>query len=130
MKTTTDPLAFLDDELQDLRRQNLYRPLRVMSSAQGPLVEVDGRPRAKRGKLSGRKHLWTCQECGNRGIAPWAARLGHCPRCGHRVRSLHDTWLDQGKRKRKAPAAPAIREHALEQIAMSPPPFAAAEEQA
>ncbi|TMD30093.1 MAG: glycine C-acetyltransferase [Chloroflexi bacterium] len=43
MKTTTDPLAFLDDELQDLRRQNLYRPLRVMSSAQGPLVEVDGR---------------------------------------------------------------------------------------
>jgi glycine C-acetyltransferase len=39
----TDPLAFLDDELEDLRRQNLYRPLRVMSSAQGPLVEVDGR---------------------------------------------------------------------------------------
>src|SRR5690242_2519974 len=39
----TNPLAFLDDELEDLRRQNLYRPLRVMSSAQGPLVEVDGR---------------------------------------------------------------------------------------
>jgi len=94
------------------------------------IVEVDGRPRAKRGKLSGRKHLWTCPECGNRGIAPWAARLGHCPRCGHRVRSMHDTWLDQGKRKRKAPTAPAIRDHALEQIAMSPNPFAAVEERA
>jgi hypothetical protein len=43
---------------------------------------------------------------------------------------MHETWLDQGKRKRKAPAAPAIRDHALEQIAMSPNPFAATEERA
>jgi glycine C-acetyltransferase len=39
----TDPLAFLDDELADLRAQHLYRPLRVMSSAQGPIVSVDDR---------------------------------------------------------------------------------------
>src|SRR5437870_5024486 len=38
-----DPLAFLTDELADLRRQSLYRPLRVMSSAQGPVCVVDGR---------------------------------------------------------------------------------------
>ncbi len=38
-----DPLAFLAEELAELRRQNLYRPLRVMSSAQGPRVVVDGR---------------------------------------------------------------------------------------
>jgi glycine C-acetyltransferase len=38
-----NPLAFLDEELADLRRQNLYRPLRVMSSAQGPVATVDGR---------------------------------------------------------------------------------------
>jgi glycine C-acetyltransferase len=38
----TDPLAFLGDELQDLRAKHLYRPLRVMSSAQGPIVVVDG----------------------------------------------------------------------------------------
>jgi glycine C-acetyltransferase len=37
-----DPLAFLADELDELRRENLYRPLRVMSSAQGPVVSVDG----------------------------------------------------------------------------------------
>ena len=44
--TTTprrDPLAFLADELEDLRSRRLYRPLRVMSSAQGPIVSVDGR---------------------------------------------------------------------------------------
>ena len=36
-----DPLAFLGDELADLRARHLYRPLRVMSSAQGPVVSVD-----------------------------------------------------------------------------------------
>ena len=37
-----DPLAFLGDELADLRDRHLYRPLRVMSSAQGPIVSIDG----------------------------------------------------------------------------------------
>ena len=36
-----DPLAFLGEELADLRARHLYRPLRVMSSAQGPVVSVD-----------------------------------------------------------------------------------------
>ncbi len=38
-----DPLAFLAEELDDLRNRHLYRPLRVMSSAQGPIVSVDDR---------------------------------------------------------------------------------------
>jgi len=42
MKTRRDPLAFLADELDELRREHLYRPLRVLSSAQGPVVSVDG----------------------------------------------------------------------------------------
>src|SRR3954464_13931865 len=44
--TTTprrDPLAFLDDEVAALRERHLYRPLRVMSSAQGPIVSIDDR---------------------------------------------------------------------------------------
>src|SRR6478752_9982570 len=39
--TRPDPLAFLGEELDDLRNRHLYRPLRVMSSAQGPIVSVD-----------------------------------------------------------------------------------------
>src|SRR3954454_23545756 len=38
-----NPPAFLADELEDLRSRRLYRPLRVMSSAQGPIVSVDER---------------------------------------------------------------------------------------
>src|SRR5919106_5674707 len=42
--TTTprqDPLAFLEDEVAALRERHLYRSLRVMSSAQGPIVSID-----------------------------------------------------------------------------------------
>jgi glycine C-acetyltransferase len=38
-----NPLAFLEDELAALRERNLYRPLKVMSSAQGPVVSIDDR---------------------------------------------------------------------------------------
>jgi len=38
-----DPLAFLEDEVAALRERHLYRALRVMSSAQGPIVSVDDR---------------------------------------------------------------------------------------
>jgi glycine C-acetyltransferase len=38
-----NPLGFLGDELADLRDRHLYRPLRVHSSAQGPVVSVDDR---------------------------------------------------------------------------------------
>ncbi len=41
--TAPDPLGFLAQELADLREKHLYRPLRVMSSAQGPTATVDGR---------------------------------------------------------------------------------------
>jgi nicotinate phosphoribosyltransferase len=87
------------------------------------IVEVEQRPRAKRGKLSGRKHLWECSECGDRGIAPWSSRLGHCPRCGHRVRDLMETWIAKGKRKRGYPSARDVRDRTLDQISRAPDPF-------
>lgn len=37
------PLDFLADEVAALRRQHLYRDLRVLTSAQGPVVDIDGR---------------------------------------------------------------------------------------
>jgi glycine C-acetyltransferase len=44
MKTHTDPLSpILEAEVEALRRQHLYRPLRIMSSAQGPTCVMDGR---------------------------------------------------------------------------------------
>src|SRR6187402_3929966 len=42
-KPRTDPLAFLEDEVAALKERHLYRALRVMSSAQGPIVSIDER---------------------------------------------------------------------------------------
>jgi len=41
--TRNDPLAFIEAELDELRAEHLYRPLRIMSSEQGPVAVVDGR---------------------------------------------------------------------------------------
>ena len=38
-----DPLGFLADEIEGLKRQNLYRPMRVLSSPQAAEVVVDGK---------------------------------------------------------------------------------------
>ena len=45
MKTAAaDPLAYLADELEELRAQNLYRPLRIMTGAQAVHTVIDGQP--------------------------------------------------------------------------------------
>jgi glycine C-acetyltransferase len=41
--TRPNPLAYLSEELDALRERHLFRPLRVMSSGQGPIVSVDER---------------------------------------------------------------------------------------
>jgi glycine C-acetyltransferase len=43
MTDRRNPLAFIADEIDDLKAKHLYRPLRVMSAAQGPVTVVDGR---------------------------------------------------------------------------------------
>ena len=44
MSARTDPLAYLGDEIADLKAKALYRPLRVMSGPQAPRTVMDGRP--------------------------------------------------------------------------------------
>ncbi len=39
----SDPLAFLADEVATLKRDHLYRALKVMATEQGPEIELDGR---------------------------------------------------------------------------------------
>ena len=52
------------------------------------IVEIDGRPIAKRGRASGRKALLLCGSCGGRSIVPAAREVDPipCPACGAAVR--------------------------------------------
>jgi len=51
------------------------------------VIEVDGRPVAKRGQRSGSKSLLVCPECGRREVTPYTAAPSPCP-CGAARRDL------------------------------------------
>jgi nicotinate phosphoribosyltransferase len=81
------------------------------------LVEVDGRPVARRGRLSGQKMLWRCEKCGNRGIAPERAHPEGCPRCGSELSGLLSPLLEGGAVAEPPPSPSAARDRALREAA-------------
>lgn len=87
------------------------------------IVEVDGEARSRRGALSGRKTLWRCEACGNRGIAPASVRDEPCPRCQGILASLLVRRLRWGSPEEPAPDVGSIRARALKETAEAPHPF-------
>jgi nicotinate phosphoribosyltransferase len=81
------------------------------------VVEVDGRPVARRGNLSGRKTLWGCARCGNRGITPALTRPETCLRCGGPLAGLLAPVRRWGRREGPVPDPVAIRARALREAA-------------
>ncbi|MGH2722985.1 MAG: nicotinate phosphoribosyltransferase [Actinomycetota bacterium] len=81
------------------------------------IVEIDGRPVSRRGNLSGRKTLWGCAECGNRGITPVRADPGGCPRCGGPLAGLLAPIRRWGRREGPAPEPASIRARAAREAA-------------
>jgi nicotinate phosphoribosyltransferase len=72
------------------------------------LVEVEGKPLAKRGKRSGSKSLLVCDQCQKRQVTPFTAAPGPCS-CGGPRRDLLQPLGD--------PLAPGqVRDHVLAQL--------------
>jgi len=79
------------------------------------LVEIDGRPMAKRGKRSGRKAVYRCHGCRERWILPGDAAAPSCP-CGGSVESLLVPLLRQGRIIPELPTTQQIRSRVLEEL--------------
>ncbi len=79
------------------------------------LVEVDGRPFAKRGKESGGKFVVRCPACGRREVIYWTRPPGHCP-CGGEREILNRPLVMEGRIAAPLPPASEIRRDALRQI--------------
>ncbi|MFQ5908990.1 MAG: nicotinate phosphoribosyltransferase [Thermoplasmata archaeon] len=77
------------------------------------IVEVAGRPAAKRGKYSGRKGVFRCPEDFTYEVGSDAPS---CPQCGTRMEDLLVQYLDEGKRVRKLPTPAEIRDSVLAQL--------------
>lgn len=82
------------------------------------LVEVDGRPAAKRGKFGGRKDLRRCPKDGTYEIGAKA-----CPTCGAKTEAALERYLDHGRTASPLPELEAIRQRTLretERAALGP----------
>ena len=79
------------------------------------IVEVEGRPHAKRGKWSGAKQVYRCRGCGQTVVLPAAKAPGRCP-CGGEREALLKPLLRQGRLVRDLPPPRTIREYVLEQL--------------
>ncbi len=79
------------------------------------IVEIEGVPIAKKGKLSGRKQVWVCQSCNFRQTTPWSENTPLC-RCGKKMQPLLKLMIKEGKVVQSLPAPQKIREFVLHQI--------------
>jgi nicotinate phosphoribosyltransferase len=75
------------------------------------IVEVEGKPLAKRGKMSGRKAVYRCASCGRTQVV--AAGAASPPCCGGAVAPLLQSLVEDGKLARTLPDVHAIRQQVL-----------------
>jgi nicotinate phosphoribosyltransferase len=79
------------------------------------IVEVDGKPIAKRGKWSGSKQVIACAQCGGRKIVPNNKFERVCS-CGGIYSELLAPVLDQGQEIMNPEAASQVRQNVLKQV--------------
>ncbi len=80
------------------------------------IVEIEGRPFAKRGKWSGAKQVYRCDACGATVVLPASRTSGACA-CGGEQEALLKPLLAQGRVARDLPPPRTVREHVLDQLA-------------
>lgn len=79
------------------------------------ITEVEGRPRAKRGKASGSKRLLRCPKCGERRIVPNDKRK-HRSACGSPMEDILVSVLNNGRRLVKPEAPRQIRKRVMAEV--------------
>ena len=84
------------------------------------IMEIEGRPMAKRGKWSGAKDVLRCHECRETIVVPKGTRPEPCA-CGKgRWEPLLKPLVSGGRVVRDLPPPRTIRDHVLEQLARFP----------
>lgn len=79
------------------------------------IVEIEGKPFAKRGKLSGSKRVLKCKNCGKRKIVPNREEEIICE-CGSKMEDILNLFIEKGRVKKELPSPSKIREFVLEQV--------------
>lgn len=91
------------------------------------IVEIDGKPIAKRGKESGAKQVWRCPNCGSDLVLPLAAPLPECP-CGSQQQTMEPLLqqiMTDGTLNEPLPEPEAIRTYVHDHLALLTAPASA-----
>lgn len=79
------------------------------------IMEIDGKPMAKRGKRSGSKLVYRCRACWQTVVVPAHRPRSHCP-CGGEYEALLKPLIRGGRLARDLPPPRTVREYVLEQL--------------
>jgi len=80
------------------------------------IVEIEGEPTAKRGKLGGKKQVWRCPECLVDTVLPFTAPKPNCPKCEGETQPMLKPLIKGGKIVAKLPKPYEIRKYVLRQL--------------
>ncbi len=81
------------------------------------IVEREGRPVAKRGKLGGRKTVYRCPECLEYMVLPYQTEeVPLCASCGVEMEPVEKQLLSAGKRMVESPSPRELRNRVLKQL--------------
>jgi nicotinate phosphoribosyltransferase len=80
------------------------------------IVELKGKPVAKRGKLGGRKQVWRCPRCLTDVLLPAREPSPRCPNCGGGTKQILIPLVKKGKIVAKLPSVDEIRKRVLAQL--------------
>ena len=80
------------------------------------IVEIDGTPKAKKGKFGGAKRLYRCKKCGAYITKFRDEHPRECPVCGGEVKDLLKPVMLDGKIVNKYPSVDEIREYVISQL--------------
>jgi len=80
------------------------------------IVEVEGKPIAKRGKYSGRKQAWRCKNCYKWKVTLFNQSIDKCPLCGGEMMPMLKKYIEKGKIIEEIKKPKEIREYVLKQL--------------
>jgi nicotinate phosphoribosyltransferase len=80
------------------------------------IVEIEGKPVAKRGKLGGKKQVWRCRKCLIDLVSQSHSAELTCPKCGGMTESLLKPLIRNGELVAELPKVSEIREYVLDQL--------------
>ena len=83
------------------------------------IMEIEGRPFAKRGKMSGAKQVYRCVACGETVVVPASRPPDACP-CGGNREALLKPLMKSGRLLRDLPPPRTIRDYVLDQLRRVP----------